>query len=100
MTGLRTGGDNNVEITLGRYVQGELAVKCGRRKEVLETCRDLLISMPVTTQDQRFGPKGDSKSEVILPWGMMSRKISPYRSVSILSHAGLSQMTIDASSKS
>ncbi|KAL8638484.1 MAG: hypothetical protein Q9228_004361 [Teloschistes exilis] len=65
-------GDNNVEITVGRYVQGELAVKCGRRKEVLETCRDLLISMPVTTQDQRFGPKGDSKAEVILPWGMMS----------------------------
>ncbi|KAL8663589.1 MAG: hypothetical protein Q9202_003777 [Teloschistes flavicans] len=71
------GGDNNVEITLGKYVQGELAVKCGRRKENLETCRDLLISMPITTQDQRFGPRGDSTAEVILPWGMMSRKLSP-----------------------
>ncbi|KAI4255814.1 MAG: hypothetical protein LQ352_002369 [Teloschistes flavicans] len=77
VTGCRTGGDNNVEITLGRYVQGELAVKCGRRKENLETCRDLLISMPITTQDQRFGPRGDSTAEVILPWGMMSRKLSP-----------------------
>lgn len=81
-------------------MQGELAVKCGRRKEVLETCRDLLISMPVTNHDERFGPKGDLEAEVILPWGMMSRKLSPCPSASVLSYIVLSQMTISASLRS
>ncbi|KAL9580496.1 MAG: hypothetical protein Q9212_004458 [Teloschistes hypoglaucus] len=91
VTGL--GGDNNVQITLGRYVQGELAVKCGRRKEVLETCRDLLISMPVTTRDERFGPKGDSEAEVILPWGMMSHDNQCVLKILTINRQGTSDVT-------
>lgn len=69
------GGDNELAIVLGRYTPDQGNVQCStNKKRFINGCRDILSGIPVSTEEELFGPLGNPDIDVLLPVSTQSRK--------------------------
>ena len=60
------GGDNNLAVTLGVY-EPHGNVVCVGQKTFVASCREIVVGMPVSRQNQYFGSPKDPRMEVEVP---------------------------------
>lgn len=60
------GGDNNLALTLGIY-EPHGNVVCVGQKTFVASCREIVIGMPVSREDQYFGSPTDPRMAVEVP---------------------------------
>ena len=66
------GSDNNLVVAVGSYRPSQ--VECRGQFKPYKSCREILIDMPVTSDQEIFGPADDPQADVMLPQGVISGK--------------------------
>lgn len=69
----RKAGDNNLLLTIGRYIPGPTA-QCTSRRTIVNSCREVMYRIPAYTVQMRFGPPRTEppRPHVELPWVLSS----------------------------
>ncbi|KAI4193859.1 MAG: hypothetical protein LQ350_008120 [Teloschistes chrysophthalmus] len=67
-------GDNNLLLTIGRYVPGPTSAQCTSRRAIVKSCREVMYRIPAYTVQMRFGPHRTEppRPHVELPWTLGS----------------------------